>query len=123
MRFSNQLAVAFSWLLPVIVAAAATGCASHNAQSSSAPNRTRDVAQVAPAQFGPAPARIRSIDSQYKFVVIDFTSRVMPAVGAQLTVYRNGKRVGLVRVTEPVRAQFATADILEGDLQVGDEAR
>jgi hypothetical protein len=123
MKLSDQLAIVSSWLLAVIVAAAATGCASHNAQSNSTPNRTRDVAKVTPAQFGPAPAKIRSVDPQYKFVVIDFTSRVMSAVGTELTVYREGKRVGTVRVTEPVRAQFATADVVDGDVQVGDEAR
>jgi len=40
-----------------------------------------------------------------------------------MTVYRDGKQVGTVQITEPVRARFATADILEGELRVGDEAR
>ena len=123
MTFSDQLAIAWSWLLVPILVAAATGCASHKAQSTTTSSRNPDVKQVAPTQFGPAPARIRSVDSQYKFVVIDFTSRVMPAVGTELTVYREGKRVGAVRVSEPVRAQFATGDVLDGDLLVGDEAR
>jgi hypothetical protein len=74
------------------------------------------------AQLGPPAARIVSVNLEHDFVVIDFTSRMMPAVGTRVNIYRNGKRVGAVRITEPVRAQFATADIMEGEVHVGDEA-
>jgi hypothetical protein len=47
----------------------------------------------------------------------------MPEVGARVTIYRNGKQVGAVWITEPVRGQLATADIVEGEVHVGDEAR
>jgi len=87
------------------------------------PRPDRDSATVAPAQFGPAPAKITLVNYDLRFVVIDFRSRVMPEIGAELNVYREGVRVGSVRTTEPVRAQFATADIVTGDIQVGDEAR
>jgi hypothetical protein len=76
-----------------------------------------------PPQLGSAGARIASLNPEYGFVVIDFKSRTLPAVGTRVTIYRNGKRVGVVRITEPVRAQLATADIVEGDMHVGDEAR
>ena len=56
-------------------------------------------------------------------MVIDFVSRVVPAVGTQVNVYRGDKRVGTVRITEPMRAPFTTADVLEGQVHVGDEAR
>jgi hypothetical protein len=76
-----------------------------------------------PAQLGPPAARIVSLNSEHDFVVIDFTSQMIPEVGTTVSIYRNGKRVGAVRITEPVRAQFATADIMEGEVHVGDEAR
>ena len=74
-------------------------------------------------ELGTMAARIVSLNSEHEFVVIDFTSRMVPAVGTRVNVYHNGKRVGAVRITEPVRAQFATADIMEGEVRVGDEAR
>jgi hypothetical protein len=40
-----------------------------------------------------------------------------------LQVYRAGKRVGAVQLTEPARAQFSTADVLNGDLRISDEVR
>jgi hypothetical protein len=76
-----------------------------------------------PAQFGPAPAKIALVNSELQFVVIDFSSRVMPPVGTRLNVYRGDKNIGVVRITEPVRARLATADIVEGEIRVGDEAR
>ena len=76
-----------------------------------------------PSQFGPAPAKITLVRADLKFVVIDFSSRVMPPVGTKLRVYRDGKRIGEVQITEPVRMRAATADILEGDLKAGDEVR
>jgi hypothetical protein len=76
-----------------------------------------------PAQMGPAPARIVSLNPDQNFVVIDFTSRIIPAVGTRVNIYRNGKWVGAAQITEPVRAQFATADIVEGEVHIGDEAR
>ena len=68
-------------------------------------------------------AKITQLNAQHKFVVLDFTSRVMPAIGTKLPVFRGKQRVGEIQITEPVRARFATADILEGDVRVGDEAR
>ena len=76
-----------------------------------------------PAPLGPATARIVSVNSEHEFVVIEFTSLTMPALGTSMTIYRNGKPVGAVRITEPARAPLATADILEGEAHVGDEAR
>jgi hypothetical protein len=75
------------------------------------------------APLGPPAGRIVSLNPEQNFVVIDFTSHMMPAVGTRVTIYRNGKQVGAVRITEPVRAQLATADIVEGEVHVGDEVR
>ena len=77
----------------------------------------------APAQFGPGPAKVVSVNSELRFVVIDFSSRVMPPVGARLNVYRGDKNIGAVQITEPVRARLATADVVQGEVHVGDEAR
>ena len=74
-------------------------------------------------QLGGGIAQIVSLNPGESFVVIDFTSGIVPVVGTRVSVYRNGKQVGVVRITEPMRAEFATADIVEGEVHVGDEAR
>ena len=85
-------------------------------------NQTGPVTPT-PSQFGPAPAKIVLVNPELAFVVIDFSSRVMPPVGTRLNVYRGDKYIGAVRITEPERARLATADILQGEVRVGDEAR
>ena len=70
-----------------------------------------------------APAKITIVRSEEKFVVIDFSSRTMPALGTKLTAYRAGQKVGTVQLNGPARGRAAVADILAGDLNVGDEVR
>ncbi len=57
------------------------------------------------------------------FVVVNFSSSVMPRVGDELKVYRAGRPIGSVKITQPLRAPLATADILTGELQRGDAVR
>jgi hypothetical protein len=94
-----------------------TGCL-----GSTTPGPDESGVGPSPAQLGPPAARIVSLNSEHDFVVIDYTSHMIPDVGTTVSLYRNGKRVGAVRITEPVQAQFATADIVEGEVHVGDEA-
>jgi hypothetical protein len=104
-------------LLGLCAVTVAIGCAKQTPKAGVAPS------EATPAQFGPAPAKITLVNAEYRFVVIDFLGRVIPSVGTRLSVFRDGQRVGAVRVTEPMRSRFATADIEEGDLRAGDVAR
>ncbi len=63
------------------------------------------------------------MNTELGFVVVDFASQTMPPVGTRVQVYRGDKRVGTVRITEPVHAPLATADVVDGEVRVGDEAR
>jgi hypothetical protein len=68
-------------------------------------------------------ARIASVNAELGFAVVDFAAQTMPPVGTRVNVYRGDKRVGTVRITEPVHAPLATADVVDGEVRVGDEAR
>ena len=70
-----------------------------------------------------APAKITIVRPEEKFVVVDFSSRTMPALGTKLTAYRAGQKVGTVQLNGPARVRAAVADILDGEMQVGDEMR
>jgi hypothetical protein len=91
------------------------------ARTASAPASPRT--EPVPLELGSPPARIVSMNPDLAFVVIDFASRPVPAVGTKVNVYRGDKKVGVVRITEPVHAPLATADIVEGQIRAGDEAR
>ena len=128
MKMTSRQVPSPSWLragCACLVAAITVGCFGRGA---TAPARTVPAPQPsqvtpAPSQFGPAPAKIISMNPELQFVVIDFSSRVMPAVGTRLNVYRGDKIVGAVRITEPVRARLATADIVQGEVRIGDGVR
>ena len=98
------------------------GCAMTAPVRATAQSDSRHLEPPLP-DLGTAAAKIVSLNSEHGFVVIDFTPQVAPAVGTLVNVYRNGKQVGVVRITEPVRGEFATADIVEGEVHVDDEAR
>ena len=94
-----------------------TACATQ-----STPPATVPAAKPA-VQHSATGAKITHLDAKLRFVVLDYRTRPMPAIGTKLTVYRDGQRVGAVQITDPIRTSFATADILEGELSVGDDAR
>jgi hypothetical protein len=79
--------------------------------------------EPSPTELGAATARIASVNPELGFVVIDFASQTVPTPGTQINVYRGDKRIGAVRVTEPAHPPLATADIVEGEVRVGDDAR
>jgi hypothetical protein len=58
-----------------------------------------------------------------RFVVLEFPVGQMPAVGQRLSVYRNGLKVGELKVTGPQRDDHIVADVTNGEAQAGDEAR
>ena len=57
------------------------------------------------------------------FVVLDFSLQGLPAVGQQFAIYRLGKKVGQVRVSGPAWDTYTVADIVEGEIWMGDEAK
>ena len=87
------------------------------------PQAAPDRKQTPTALFGAAPATVSRISPQFGFVVLEFRSRAMPAPGTCLNVYRNKEHVGIVKISEPVRTRYATADVIEGEVKLGDEAR
>ena len=107
-----------------MVVAFATGCPRRGPGPGAAmPIASRPAAAPAVPVVEKRPARIVVVNPRYGFVVLDFLGRPLPPTGARLEIYRDGKRVGAVRTTEPMRARFVSADVLEGELRSGDEAR
>lgn len=124
MRTIRQIrssAVARAAVVGCITAALVAGCSTPPAQTATKPGGP--YIEPAPAELGAGTARIASVNTEHGFVVVDFASRTMPEAGTLVNVYRGDKRVGGIRITEPVHAPLATADIVEGEMRVGDEVR
>ena len=108
-------------LIPsILLFAVLTGCATQSVPPAKSPTGT---GKKPAEQFTASGAKITHVDAKLRFVVLDYRSRAMPAIGTRLVVYHDGQRVGEVQITDPVRVNFATADILTGEVRVGDEAR
>jgi len=67
--------------------------------------------------------RVAMVNAQARFVVISFPPGPVPPADHRLSVYRDGLKVGEVKVTGPQRENDTVADIITGDIQLHDEAR
>ena len=63
------------------------------------------------------------VRSDLRFVVIDFFLSQTPKVDQHLGIYRDGRKVGDVKVSEQNNVSFVAADIVAGEAKVGDEVR
>jgi hypothetical protein len=61
--------------------------------------------------------------NESRFVVVEFTLRGMPGIGQELNVYRESFKVAEIRITGPARSTNIAADIIAGQVRVGDVVR
>lgn len=66
---------------------------------------------------------IRMVNEDLKFIVFDFALDQFPSHGQFLGVYRGDEKVGEVRVSGPTQQTYTAADIVSGDIRVGDKVR
>jgi hypothetical protein len=110
------------------------GCAGpappKNARTPAPPAALRtDLPPPAPARPGPIVTpgsalvgRVASVNPN-RFVVLTFSIGLLPPPEKRLNVYRNGLKVGELKVTRWQMDTNAVADIVAGECRVGDEAR
>jgi len=102
----------------------AAGCLHHRPAHPASP--------AAPAAVAPQPivtpdnsltARVVSYNASGRFVVLGFPVGQMPKPDQSLFLYRDGMKVGEVKITGPQRENNIVADLVTGEAQVGDEVR
>jgi hypothetical protein len=108
----------------VIAGMLAVGCLHHR------PART--AGSATPAAVAPQPivtpdnsltARVVSYNASGRFVVLSFPVGQMPKLEQGLFLYRDGMKVGEIKITGPQRENNIVADLVTGEAQVGDEVR
>jgi hypothetical protein len=67
--------------------------------------------------------KVQLVNAQGRFVVMNFLAGQVPALNTHLSVYRDGLKVGDVKVTGPERESDTVGDIMAGEIQVHDEVR
>ena len=96
------------------VRASSQGTGGRSRKAGSRPEVTLDEAVV---------GTVVSVNAALRFLVMDFPVRKLPVLEQRLNVYRNGQKVGEVKVTGPGRDTTIAGDIMVGEVQVGDEVR
>ena len=107
-----------------LVGMLAAGCAYHRPTHTARP--------ATPAAVAPQPivtpdnsltARVVSYNASGRFVVLSFPVGQMPKPDQTLFLYRDGMKVGEVKITGPQRENNIVADLVTGEAEVGNEVR
>jgi hypothetical protein len=99
--------------------ALAAGCA-HPAPP--APGTARVTTPVITPDLRPM-GRVQRVNKPGHFVVVSFANGFMPDLEDRLGVFRNGSKIGEIKITGPQREFNIVAEILSGDPQVQDEVK
>jgi hypothetical protein len=67
--------------------------------------------------------RVALLNANLQYVVIDFSLNQLPEVDQRFAVFRQGKKVGEVKISGPVRDHNIVADIVAGEAKPGDEVQ
>lgn len=103
----------------LLLAGFIAGCKHGPARSGHAGPKSDSLA----ARAAVAGGKIAFVNPRLRYVIIDFSLGQMPAVDQRLGVFRNGQKVGEIKVTGPSRNQNTAADLLLGEASVGDDVR
>jgi len=109
----------FAPLSLLLVAGLFSGCASTQ-------KATIAAAKMPPAIVTPdtsLAAKVVSYNSAGRFVVLSFPVGQMPKMDQGFFLYRDGLKVGEIKITGPQNDSNIVADLVTGDAQVGDEVR
>lgn len=67
--------------------------------------------------------RVVTVNNTARFVVLNYPFGFLPSIDQRLNVYRQGQKVGQLKVSGPQQDTNTAADLLTGEVQIGDEAR
>ena len=106
-------------MLVILSAVVLAGCASSKDRSAAKPAKSKPTITPDLQLTG----KVVSVNQELRFVVLDFPLGDMPLVDQRLSVYRQGQKVGELKVSGPQNDTNIVADITAGNAQVGDEVR
>jgi hypothetical protein len=127
LRAAARLTVAMKSLMPLTLLIAgmlAAGCLHHRPARTARPATPAAAApQSIVTPDNSLTARVVSYNASGRFVVLSFPVGQMPKLDQSLFLYRDGMKVGEVKITGPQRENNTVADLVTGEAQVGDEVR
>lgn len=120
----NPMRKCGNWLVGLMLGGT-LGCASQRPDST-----TIDVGEGRPAGGGRKIAEIVtqighvvSVNGELNFVVIEFPSGELPALGSEVGAYRENLKVGRIKISGPQQNLHTVGDVKDGRIRIGDEIR
>ena len=113
-------------LITVLLAGCAPTKPGPNGQAASPPVKRVKPSKAAPPIITPAYGiigKVALVNDKLRYVVIDFTLSRKPEPEIRLNVYRNGQKVGEVKISDQAQESNVAADITAGEVKVGDDVR
>src|SRR5688572_6178531 len=99
----------------------ANGCASRKdaAGENGDANASRSTPIIRPINV--LSGKVVMVNPALRYVVIDFSVGSVPQVDQHLAAYRKGQKVGIVKISAQAKGSTVAADIIQGDVEKGDE--
>ena len=125
------------WELPLVLVLGLVGCATGDGTGRSE-NYPGTAVTASGKRTTPAPAKspglivtpavgslgkIVSVNAEARYVVLTCPLGSVPAAERRLSLYRDGLKVGEIKITGPQRDTNTVADIVAGEGRIGDEVR
>lgn len=123
-------------LSAVVVTALLAGCASPEPKFAEVPGIANPSPEAKPVATQTASAkaaavkpddtlmgRVVSANARGRFAILNFPINRMPAVDEKMFIYRDGLKIGEVRISGPQKDDNIVADVLTGEARGGDEVR
>ena len=105
----------------LVSATALCGCATKRDAAAKASPNDNPKLLVTPEHL--LTGKVATYNVTGRFVVLDFPVGRMPVIDQIMFVYRQGLKVGEVKITGPERDTNTVGDLVSGEAQKGDEVR
>ncbi|MEK7686679.1 MAG: hypothetical protein AAB466_14785 [Verrucomicrobiota bacterium] len=110
------------------------GCKHPRAAKHAKPDRTGTGSEAASASRQPSPVttlapaqqlagKVVSVNERLRYVILDFSLSRLPGIEQRFHVYREGQKVGEVKISGPSQNMNIAADIVAGEAKIGDDVR
>ena len=116
-----------AWLI-FLTAALTLGCKTTGTSPTDLEGLTDGVRRASTPKAGVAPAastpgKVALVNAQLRYVILEFGMARVPSAGQRFAIFRGSEKVGQVRISNETSGSNIAADIIMGELQVGDEVR
>ncbi len=116
-----------AWLI-FLSAALTLGCKTTSTSPTDLEGLTEGVRRASTPKPGVAPAaptngKVALVNAQLRYVILEFGMARVPTPGQRFAIFRGSEKVGQIRISNETIGSNVAADIIMGDLRVGDEVR